>query len=242
MLSLEQLQSSMMAALDKGPNHLHPEMFTGSPASWLRGMKVYANTVSHGRLVALEETFPKTRSAMGEEKFNQLSRQYLEYPDVTGLSLNVIGSLFGGFLASEQVEQSVLDLARVEWAWLESYRAAEAKPLELADLGGLSETAVLDLGITLHPSTRTVAFEGSPHPLLTDEIADLCDGHGVLIVRPFQQVLLSALDTAQKTLTDHLGAPTTVGLLFARLDEDGEIFDTLPNLIALIKRGAIIRT
>jgi len=77
-------QSAMMQALDHGPAHLPQGLFTGSPERVLAGMKVHANTISHARLVALEDTFQRTRQFIGHESFNAHSRLFIQQPGVTG--------------------------------------------------------------------------------------------------------------------------------------------------------------
>lgn len=241
MKSLEQMQSAMMTVLDQGPNYLPADLFKGTCANWLRGMKIHANTVSHARLVALEETFPKTRDGLGHAIFNQLSRKYVEYPGVTGFPLDQIGTIFADFLEDQQIDDAVADLARVEWAWLESYHAAEAAPLQLADLAGLGEDAILAVGIRLHPSVRTVTFAASPHGSLVAEIPDIADAAGILIARPYEQVLLSPLNAAQMAAIGHTSAPTTICNLFALLGEQEDETMLLPILISLIETGALTR-
>src|SRR3546814_20089502 len=75
---LEQGQAAIAATLLHGPGHLPADLFAGSDAAVLRGLRVHANTISHARLVALEETFPRTRDYLGEEEFNRLSRRFVE--------------------------------------------------------------------------------------------------------------------------------------------------------------------
>lgn len=241
MPSLEQVQLSMMTVLDHGPDHLPAELFKGSRAEWLRGMKIHANTVSHARLVALEDTFPRTRECLGHDVFNQLSRQYVEQAGVAGFALDRIGNLFPEFLEDQQIDEALPDLARVEWAWLESFHAAEAAPLQLADLAGLGENSILEVGIRLHPSVRTVGFGNPPHQSLIAEIPDIADAAGVLIARPHEQVLLSPLNAAQMTAIGHASAPTTICNLFAVMGEQVDDTELLPILISLIETGALTR-
>lgn len=241
MKSLEQMQLSMMKVLDQGPDYLPADLFKGTRAQWLRGMKIHANTISHARLVALEETFPKTRVGLGHDVFNQLSRRYVEYPGVTGFPLDQIGRIFADFLEDQHIDEAAADLARVEWAWLESYHAAEAAPLQLVDLAGLGEDSILEVGIRLHPSVRTVAFAAPPHGSLVAEIADIADAAGVLIARPYEQVLLSPLNAAQMTAIGHASAPITICNLFAVLGEQEDETELLPILISLIETGALTR-
>lgn len=84
---LEQVQQSMMQAIALGPDHAPCEFFRDGRAAALRGLSVHANTISHARLVALEETFPRTRSLLGESLFNRLSRGYVECDGIGALRL-----------------------------------------------------------------------------------------------------------------------------------------------------------
>src|SRR3546814_16252725 len=68
---LEQRQAAITATLLHGPGHLPADLFAGSDAAVLRGLRVHANTISQARLVALEETFQRTRDYSGEEEFNR---------------------------------------------------------------------------------------------------------------------------------------------------------------------------
>src|SRR3546814_1795547 len=120
---LEQGQAAIAATLLHGPGHLPADLFAGSDAAVLRGLRVHANTISHARLVALEETFPRTRDHLGEEEFNRLSRCFVEEGGAQRWSLRDIGAGFADWLADPRAA----DLARVEWAWLESYHAARSE-------------------------------------------------------------------------------------------------------------------
>lgn len=231
----------MMQALDHGPEHLPQNLFAGLAADWLRGMKVHSNTISHARLIALEETFPKTREAVGHAQFNQLSRTYVETPGVAGLRVDWIGRSFAGFLQSQAIEQNLTDLADVEWAWLESYRAEEGTSLALTDFHGLDEDGVLNLEIVVHPSVRMVQFAVPPHPLLLAEVPDLADAPGVLIVRPGGQVLLSPLSFALQDVIQLASVPIRIGGLYAGLGEQQRESDCLTALMGLIGAGAMMR-
>ena len=138
---LERDQAAIVATLLKGPALLPGDIFAGDEAAVLRGLRVHANTISHARLVALEETFPRTRDYLGESQFNRLSRDFIESGGAGRRALADIGAGFAAFLS----DPIAADLARAEWAWLDSYRAAEAPALRLADLAGLREAVLLDL-------------------------------------------------------------------------------------------------
>ena len=96
---LEREQAAIAATLLHGPAHLPPDLFSGNDAAVLRGLRVHANSISHARLVALEETFPRTRAYLGEEEFNRLSRRFVEEGGAQRRSLNDIGAGFADWLA-----------------------------------------------------------------------------------------------------------------------------------------------
>jgi len=107
-------QSAVMQALDRGPAYLPEGIFAGPPERVLAGMKVHANTISHARLVALEETFPRTREHLGHDQFNAHSRLFIQQPGVTAAALADIGANFPAFLLEAGEGADAADLARFE--------------------------------------------------------------------------------------------------------------------------------
>lgn len=155
---LDHGQAAMMQALDHGPAYLPADLFAGSPARVLAGMKVHANTISHARLVALEDTFPRTRELIGHDRFNEHSRLYLEQPGVTARPLAEIGKGFDLFLLERGERRGLAGLARFELQWLASYHAADVAPLLLADLAGIAPDDLMDLAVVRHPAAFAESF------------------------------------------------------------------------------------
>jgi uncharacterized protein (UPF0276 family) len=244
MLMLEAPQAAMMRALDFGPSQLPDRLFACSRARALTGMKVHANTISHARLVALEDTFPRTRALLGHECFNEHSRRFTGLPGVTARTLALVGETFPGFLGEIGEARVAVDLAVFEWLWLESYHAAEARSLRLGDLAGSDETALLAVTIALHPATRIAHLDRAVHRLIGEEVPGLDDADAILIARPEAEVLVSAATSAMAMLISALTIPNSIGNLFASLTEP-ECKDRLPSddfmpaLIALLEAGAV---
>lgn len=237
----------MMAALDQGPAHLPENLFSGPRERVLAGMKVHANTISHARLVALEETFVRTRAVIGHDEFNRRSRLFLEQPGVTRQPLAMIGTGFDAFLAEQGDTAGVSDLARFEWLWLEAYHAADAEPLALAELAGLAPEALMAVRLAAHPSARPDYLVPQVRALLASEVPDLEHAEAVLLVRPHAEVLISAISaTAAGTLT-LAHNPQTIGNLLALPgehsdDEEQQAEANRRALVALINAGALVRT
>lgn len=210
---LEQHQAAIAATLLHGPGHLPPALFAGDDAAVLRGLRVHANTISHARLVALEESFPRTRAYLGEPEFNRLSRSFVEAGGAEGRSLAGIGARFADWPG----DPLAADLARIEWAWLESYHAADAPALTLADLAAYDAPALLALPVRRHPAVRIAALSSAAAPLIDAAFAP--DVAALLIARPAAEVRLSAIHPAAVAALDAAGEFLPLGNLVARLAE-----------------------
>lgn len=243
---LDSGQSAMMAALDHGPAHLPAELFAGSPERVLAGMKVHANTISHARLVALEETFPRTREHIGHDRFNEHSRLFLLQPGVTAQPLTQIGAGFEQFLIDEGEAAGAADLARFEWLWLTAYHAAEAEPLALDVLTSLAPDELLEHTIVRHPAAIVSRFDPLVHQVIGAEVAGLGAAEAIVIARPQAQVLVSPASALMAQLLAEAKNPVTIGNLLMQTGEsmdnnEAAVAAIMQALAALINAGAIAR-
>jgi len=244
MPSLAEVQANFIATINEGPGKLDPAIFAGDAQRVFLGLKAHANTISHARLVALEETFPRLREAMGDEGFNQLSRAFCDTPAARVSSIDQLGAAFITFIEDRRTSASAsdCDLAKIEWLWLDSYNAPEAEIMELAQLSGISEEGLIAMLVTPHPAANMVALSAPLSPALT-ELQEAGEAHAILITRPEAQPVLTPLDplTAQLyALIDQSGEKTaTIGNLLEFAAEQGEDSDALSCLITLINVGAL---
>jgi len=238
-------QSAVMQALDHGPAYLPEGLFAGSPDRVLAGMKVHANTISHARLVALEDTYPRSREVLGHEAFNAHSRRFIVQPGVTAAALADIGAGFAAFLREAGESAGAADLARFEWCWLASYHAADAAALALDALAGLAPEALLDCAVQRHPAACAGRFAPLVHRLIGAEVRGLAEADAILIARPDAAVLVSP---ASALMADVLAAaenPVTIGNLLEQGcewpdDAAAQADGIMPSLVALITAGALI--
>lgn len=238
MLSLEAAQANFIATINDGPDALDESLFGGPIDRVMLGLKAHANTISHARLVALEETFPLTRQALGDAQFNQLSRIYAETPEARASDANTIGKPFPDFLQARQADQPITELAIIEWAWLESYHAAEAVPLVLDDLAPLSEAALLELIVGWHPATRIIPISGA----LPDALPELYSENAaaILIARPDADVRLLALDAVTLQIAALAENTAMVGNFLACAGEQAGNADPIGPVLTLIGAGALV--
>lgn len=239
MPSLADSQARVIACLQKGPAHFPDDLFAESRDRALLGLKAHANTISHARLVALEHACPRLHEHLGHEAFHALSRDYIEQDHVLACDINGIAAAFAAFLADRGCDASTIDLARIEWAWLESYRSAEATPLLLGDIAGLAEAELLALPVAAHPALRLVTL-GGPLSLALPELATT-DAAALMVARPQAQVLFHPLTAAERAIAIKIDDCATMGNLLDQALELGDEATAMQQILMLIRAGVLMR-
>ncbi len=161
MPSLAEVQAGLAAAVyDQDPG----------AAQWVRAqapgavarLGLYGNNTVLTLIEALGITYPVLRRLVGEDFFAALARHHLtQDPPRTPVLLAWGGTLpetLAGLPAATQLPWLV-DVARLEWAWHQSYHAAEADPLAPNGLTALPAEQLPALGFRLHPATQTILLD-----------------------------------------------------------------------------------
>lgn len=239
MPSLADGQSRFIACLQQGPDRFPAELFSETDERALLGLKAHANTVSHARLVALEDAYPKLHAHMGHEPFHAISRDYIEQDHILTCDMNNIAREFADFLAVRKLSATEVDLARIEWAWIESYNSSEASPLELADIATLDEAQLLAFPIEAHPAMRLIKLGGDLSPELSELGADTPDG--LLIARPEAEVLFHPVDAISHDIAEKIANISTMGNLLTIAIELGDETTAMDRIVDLIRAGIMIK-
>jgi hypothetical protein len=239
MFTLRRAQTNFIDTINNGPDTLDIELFSGPMDRVMLGLKAHANTINHARLVALEETFPHTVEQIGAANFNDMARAYIETDAAKRSDNNGIGAHFPAFLQSLGCDPQTADLARIEWAWLQSYHAADSIALSLSDLAQFSEAELLSKSVKWHPSTRLISLNGDV-PNALPELAEAKNAAAVLIVRPEAEVRLLALDAITTQVARIAEISATIGNLLAVASEQGDEADPIGPVLTLIGAGALI--
>lgn len=216
-------QAHLLAAIRRGPAFLPQDLLEGSRASQFRALKAHANTISHARFLALEDTYPRTRVLLGDQAFHELASDFLGHSEPISRPLRLIGKGFADTIP----EAVARDLARVEYAWLEAHGAAEAPAVLLERLKAVSPDALVNANVLRHPASRSVPLT-RPGAFAWDQVEG--DEPVVLITRPEAQVLVSRVGVHEQALLDLARAPVTFGDLLAR---DAQAATTLVRAGAL---------
>lgn len=239
MPSLAEGQSRFIACLQKGPAHFPDDMFAEDKARALLGLKAHANTISHARLVALEDSYPRLHAHIGHEIFHAVSRDYVEQDHIMACDLNHIGEGFAAFLGEREYGGTEIDLARIEWAWLESYRSAEAGPVALTDIATLAEAELLAFPIAAHPAVRLIDLSAPLSPELL-ELAGTAP-HALMIARPGAQVLFHPLTEVEQAIAEKIVESATMGNLLEHALELSDEATAMQHIVKLIQAGALMR-
>lgn len=238
MPSLAEEQSRFIACLQKGPAHFPDGMFSEDRARALLGLKAHANTISHARLVALENAYPKLDKHLGHDIFHALSREYIEQDHILTCDMNTIAAGFADFLEREKLDGSAIDLCRIEWAWIESYHAAEADALMLTDIATLDEDRLLKLPISAHPAMRLIALSGP----MSSQLSELGDEtpFALMVARPEAQVLFHPLAEIDHAIAGKIAKIADMGNLLEVAIELGDETTAMERIIRLIQAGALM--
>ncbi|MGI9449458.1 MAG: HvfC/BufC N-terminal domain-containing protein, partial [Geminicoccaceae bacterium] len=160
MPSLFDVQTDFIDAL-KDPDRQAPEALVKSPDDQRpkRRFDVYRNNVAVGMIEALRATFPAVERLVGGDFFSAAARVFLDQEPPRSPLLFRYGQTFGNFLDAFPPATSVPylgDVARLEWARLEAYHAADREPLAIDALGALPENEMGQVTFELHPSLALI--------------------------------------------------------------------------------------
>jgi hypothetical protein len=234
-------QAHFVATINDGPDALDPDMFTGPLDRVLLGLQAHANTISYARLIALEDSFPMTRQALGEQAFNRICRDYCASDDARCADNNNIGAGLPDFLSTQSIDAAIIDLARIEWAWLQSYHAPDAVALSATDLAAMDPILLPNLSIGLHPSVRWVELNAPVSPLLIALMQVPQGTRAVLTIRPDVEVLLMPIDTLNLQLLQLAGKKRAViGNLLEHTIENLDDEAPIAPILNLIAAGAMV--
>lgn len=230
------------------------------PSSWPVGVRVahgdvasrfavYRNNVAVARIGAFCDLFPVTRRLVGDAFFRGLVRTHLEKtPPISP----IVATWGDGFVAGLELDPAaaefgwLVDVARLEAAWISAYHAAEAEPVEVTELLGRSPEELLTARVDLHPSLRIVA---SPHPVGAIWSAHQGDaepgplGHHhaetVVVVRPRAEVAVRVIGPAECRLLERLAAGVSLGEAGEAAATVDPAFDVGGGFVALVMLGVI---
>jgi hypothetical protein len=134
---------------------------------------------------AVSEDYPALNALMGEKRFDRLVLAYLRENPSTSFTLRNLGSKLPQWLEQHPEFTStrrvlLLDVARLEWAYVEAFDGAEFAPLTPADFGDLSAESklslqphlqLLDLKYPVDELVLAVHRENAPSDIMSNAVS-----------------------------------------------------------------------
>lgn len=217
-----------------------------------RHLQLYRNNTFANLTDALAAIYPVVQRLVGEGFFGYAADRYIRtHPPRSG-NLHDFGEAFAGFLSAFEPARGLAylpDVARLEWAWHQSFHAADSDPLAVERIAQVPESEQPALRFRLHPSARLLT---SPFPILRiwevnqdgytgEQRVDL-GGGGVqlLVCRPDLHVEIEALASGDYALLAALAAGTRLGAACEQAIAVEPEMDLGRALRHFVARGAIV--
>lgn len=139
--------------------------FTGSARlSPIEQLEVYREQFWIRHIACLAEDFPTLKAFVGDARFDAIVADYLAAHPPVHFQLRHLGDHLADFLARKG-EQLLSDIARVEWAYIDAFDAADAPPLDPAAVQAVPEDAWPRVTLVLHPSLQRLRLEHPTHDM-----------------------------------------------------------------------------
>ncbi|GED21170.1 HvfC/BufC N-terminal domain-containing protein [Halomonas halmophila] len=208
------------------------------------GFDVYRNNVRHSLIEALAQTFPHTRTLLGERFFRSVASDHVRRRLPEEPRLRYYGQAFAEALERLSVMQDyryVVDICRLEHARLSVSHAADAAPLS-AELLGQAEDPQAVCCMT-HPASRLV--EGHHDVLCLWHALERGEDHAPvgaagdwtwLLIRQGRRVEIHPVNTSTRRLYQTLTTTTPLGEALAtsaRQADQAQVSEALGTLLAL---------
>ncbi len=171
MRDLRELEERFLRALQR-PHGSPPDaevvriVESRAPLDSAARIDIYAHMYCSRIIGSLLEDFPAVSRVLGADAFDALAHAYLAAHPSTHASLRHAGAHLPAFLAelpADEVPRFVPDLARLEWAQLEVFDAADCTLLTLADLQAIAPEEWSTLRLRLAPAVRVLAVAWPVH-------------------------------------------------------------------------------
>jgi hypothetical protein len=135
---------------------------------------------------AVTEDYPALNAVLGERVFDRLVLAYLRETPSTSFTLRDLGSKLPQWLEEHSEfapsrQKFLLDVARLEWAYVEAFDRAEVAPLTALDFGDLTggsrlflqpHLQLLDLNYPVDELVLAVHREAGPSDIMSNAVSE----------------------------------------------------------------------
>lgn len=145
----------------RGPEDVAPRIAQGNERlSPIEQIDIYREQFFLRHVDSLRKDFLAVEHAVGHERFEEICKAYLTKHPPASFTLRDVGHAFASFIADDPF---LVDLARVEWAFIEAFDAADVPPLDPASIATATEDQWPGAKLSLHPSVQRLALMYPAH-------------------------------------------------------------------------------
>ncbi len=189
-------------------------------------LAIYRNNVRTALSRALSDSYPVVEKLVGDDFFKAMALEYFHVGPPASPMIIDYARDFADFIESFEPAATLAylsDVARLEWAWLEAYRAANAEPLNPEEIIAAGGDDPSTLRLQFHPSFRLLSSAFPIHAIWRcnrpeggEAPTDMNEGEDVAIVRPQNSVEVIVLKPGAATALEALQQGESVEAAFAR--------------------------
>lgn len=231
------------------PVRLAPPVVTG-PNGKAAGKRydVYRNNVTVSLIDALAAIYPAVQRITGSDFFRAMARFHVRSSPPTSPLLFDYGRDFPAFIETYEHARAMpwlVDVARIERAWLDAYHARDAAPLSPTQLAAVAPERLGGLVFTPHPAARIVRSQFSAVTIFAAnrgttpvERVDAATPEDALITRAEFDVAVRHLPPGGAVFAASLMSGQPLGEAAALALDAVADFDIAANIAGLIEAGA----
>lgn len=215
-----------------------------SPAA--KRFDVYRNNVVVSLMDALQAKYQSLYAILGNENFTKVSRIYVAENPPNSAMMQTYGDNFSNFIEKFQPLKNspfLVDLAKVESAWIKAFHALDAAPLAPEALSEFDPEKLMELRFETHPSAHLIKSDFAIADLFNQRFADKAEdidiniAQNILITRPeFEMQLFSIPDDLFVFLIE-LKERRTLGLAAQESFSNNPEFDLQGAISFLFQSG-----
>lgn len=214
-------------------------------------LAVYRNNMMCSLVEALAQTFPVTQQLVGSAFFRAMASLFVRRHPPTSCILASYGAALPGFMESFEPAAGLPylpDMARLEFARVQAYHAADAQAIDQARLAQLlaAPEQLPAMRLALHPSLQTMASRHSVVSLWQahqQEGAlpriDISTAESALVLRLGLDVLVAPVPPGMHAFVAAVASGAALGAAAATAAALDPAFDLAAAFARLLSLGAI---
>lgn len=181
MQSLNHFQQQTANALLDSETHCPDYVLPNTIQGHSRRFNIYRNNRAVSLIDNLQATYPVVLQLVGEEFFNAVARLFIDQCPPQSPVMMEYGSNFSTFISQFPGTESVpylSDMAKLEWACLQSYHASDTATITPAELSQVPQDQLLNSQLTMHPAVDAIV-SAWPIASIWSAVKGLIDGDSI---------------------------------------------------------------